>query len=105
MIEGKLREMERDLANIQVVVIGTGLSLCGEDREFLSITEPPSMEIPNGQEGDRGSSDGRSEESSGEQEIEQLRTELQKAKTEIRMLNETISSLQTQVGQDKDRIR
>ena len=83
MIEGKLREMDRDPANVQVVVASTGLSLCGEDGEFLSITEPPSPEITNDPGGEeQGSSDERSEANSGEQEVEQLRTELQEAKIE-----------------------
>ena len=54
MIEGKLREMECDPVNVQVVVVGTVLSLYGEDSEFLLITEPPSTKIPDGQEGDWG---------------------------------------------------
>ena len=34
MIEGKLREMEHDPANVQVVVSSAGISLRGEDGEF-----------------------------------------------------------------------
>ena len=41
MIEGKLREMERDPANVQVVISSANMSLRGEDDEFLSITELP----------------------------------------------------------------
>ena len=100
MIEGKLREMECDPANVQVVVGGTSMSLCGEDREFLLITEPPSTETSNDKEGDQDSPDEASP-----QELEQLQTELQDAKAEILTLKETISSLQTQVDQSKDRIR
>ena len=47
IIEGKLREMECDPANVQVVVGSAGMSLCGEDGEFLSITELPLIETPN----------------------------------------------------------
>ena len=35
MIEDQLREMGHDLANVQVVVESAGLSMCGEDGEFL----------------------------------------------------------------------
>ena len=42
MIQGKLNEMERDPKNVQVVVGATGLSLWGEDGEFLAIADQPS---------------------------------------------------------------
>ena len=35
--------MERDPANVQVVVSSANMSLRGEDDEFLSITELPMM--------------------------------------------------------------
>ena len=47
MIEGKLREMERDPVNVQVVVSSANMSLRGEDGKFLSITELPLTETPN----------------------------------------------------------
>ena len=102
MVEGKLREMEHDPANVQVVVGSAGLSLCGEDGEFLSITDPPSTEAPDEERDQEVSSD---ELESGGHETEQLQEELQEARAEIQTLKETISLLQTRVDQGKDRIK
>jgi len=44
MIEGKLREMDRDPTNVQVVMSAISMSLWVEDGEFLSISELPSTE-------------------------------------------------------------
>ena len=51
MIEGKLRERARDPANVQVVVGTTGLSLWGEDGEFLAVAEHPSEDTRYDREG------------------------------------------------------
>jgi len=39
MIEGKLREMDCNLTNVQVVMSATSMSLWGEDGEFLSNSQ------------------------------------------------------------------
>ena len=57
MIEGQLRETGHDPANVQVVVGSAGLSMCGEDGEFLSITDPPSTETSTEEVGRGTSSD------------------------------------------------
>ena len=104
MIKGKLREMERDPANVQVVVGTTGLSLWGEDGEFLAVAEQPSEDTRYDSEGEQNSSN----EHPGDDdvhEMQQLEEELQGAKAEILSLTETIETLQTQLSEHKDRIR
>jgi len=104
MIEGKLREMDRDPTNVQVVMSATSMSLWGEDGEFLSIAELPPTETSDFREDEQDSKE-HSESGDSRHKTEQLRTELQEARAEIQMLRGTISSLQTQVNQGKDYIR
>ena len=72
--------MERDPANVQVVVSSANMSLHGEDGEFLSITEFPSTETPNDNDEERNIPDEASHADSMGQELEQLQTELQDCK-------------------------
>ena len=63
MIKVKLREMEHDPANVQVIVGSNGWHiLMWRDEDFLSITELLSIEIPNYQKEDQGSSNKHIEE-------------------------------------------
>ena len=102
MIEGKLRGMDRDPTSVQVVIGATGMSLWGEDGEFLSIVAlPPTDTPPEGEEQNLEEHEEHSDGKDSGHEIVQLRTDLQEAKFEIQTLRETISSLQTQVDQGK----
>ena len=92
MIEGKLNEMERDPKNVQVVVGATGLSLWGEDGEFLAIADQPSEDTRPDSENERDSSNDSSGDDDGH-EVQQLKEELQGAKAEIQSLNETVALL------------
>ena len=49
--------MERDPANVQVVVSSANMSLRGEDGKFLTITEHPSTETPNDDDEERNITD------------------------------------------------
>ena len=49
MIEGKLRELDHDPANVQVLVGETGMSLWDEGEEFMSIPADYESEIPDDQ--------------------------------------------------------
>ena len=96
MIEGKLNEIERDLKNVQVVVGATGLSLWGEDREFLGITGQPSEDTCPDGENERDSLNDSSGDDDGH-EVQQLKEELQGDKAEIQSLNETVALLQSKI--------
>ena len=82
MIEGQLRETGHDPANVQVVFGSAGLSMCGEDGEFLSITDPPLTKTSTEEVGRGTSSDDHESDSEGHG-AEQLQAELQEAKAEI----------------------
>ena len=90
MIEGKLREMEHDPANVQVVISSANMSLRGENSKFLSITEFPSTETPNNVNEERNIPDEASHADSMVQELEQLQTKLQDAKAEILTLKKRL---------------
>ena len=72
MIEGKLRELGREPANVQVLVSASGLSLLDEGEEFMVIPVDHDGEDQHEEQ----ESEGSSQDGSGS-EAEQLRTELQ----------------------------
>ena len=100
MIEGNLRELGREPANVQVLMSTSGMSLLDEGEEFMVIpVDHDGEDRPEEQE-----SEGSSQDGSGN-EAEQLRTELQGARAEIEALNATVAALQTQVDEGKERIK
>ena len=82
--------MERDPANVQVVVSSANMSLRGEDGKFLSITELPLTETLNDDDEERNIPDKASHADSMGQELEQLQTKLQDAKAEILTLKKRL---------------
>ena len=98
MIQGKLREMECNPTNVQVVVGTTGLSLWGEDGEFLAVAEQPSEDTRYDNEGEQNSSNERPGDDNVHG-VQQLEQELQGAKAEIQSLTETIETLQTELSE------
>jgi len=82
-----------------VLVSSSGLSLLDKGEEFMHI--PVNIEDEESRE---TADDGSSHEGSVD-ETEQLRLELQEARSEIEALKTTVTTLETQVEEGKDRVK